>query len=109
MRRQLCRDVALQHMRVWRTDDMGQDNRHHSEQSGQQCFRFHKEANPKRRGQDEVEVLEATLSADGKSLFLEIEDLQPVMQMQIGYTLQSADGREVRDNFWLTINQPAED
>ena len=66
-------------------------------------------ANPKRRGQDEVEVLEATLSADGKSLFLEIEDLQPVMQMQIGYTLQSADGREVRDNFWLTINQPAED
>ncbi len=29
---------------------MGQDNRHHSEQSGQQCFRFHEEANPKRRG-----------------------------------------------------------
>jgi hypothetical protein len=66
-------------------------------------------ANPKRRGQDEVEVLEAVLSADGKSLSLEIEDLQPVMQMQIGYTLKSAAGQAFRDNLWLTINQLGED
>ena len=66
-------------------------------------------ANPKRRGQDEMEVLEAVLSADGKSLSLEIEDLQPVMQMQIGYTLKSAAGRAFRDNLWLTINQLGED
>ena len=61
-------------------------------------------ANPKKRGQDEVELWEATLSDDGKTLFLEIEDLQPVMQMQIGYTLKSKSGKPIKDNIWLTIN-----
>ena len=66
-------------------------------------------ANPKKLGQDEVELLEARLSADGKTLFLEIEDIQPVMQMQIGYTLTAADGTEMNDKIWLTINRLGEE
>lgn len=62
-------------------------------------------ANPKKRGQDEVELWEATLSEDGKTIFLEIEDLEPVMQMQIGFTLKSKAGDKVNHNIWLTINK----
>ena len=60
--------------------------------------------NERRKGQDEVDVWDVTLSDDGKTVFLEIEDLQPVMQMQIRYNIQSADGAELEDSVWLTIN-----
>ena len=33
------------------------------------------------------------------------EDLQPVMQMQVGYTLIAADGAEMNGKIWLTINR----
>lgn len=61
--------------------------------------------NPKRKGQDEVEVWETTLGDDEKTVFLEIEDLEPVMQMQISYTLKSKSGKPIKDTIWLTINQ----
>lgn len=62
-------------------------------------------ANPKRKGQDEVDVWESSLSEDGKTVFLEIENLEPVMQMQISYTLKSKTGEELRNSVWLTINR----
>ncbi|MEE2641094.1 MAG: DUF6797 domain-containing protein [Planctomycetota bacterium] len=61
--------------------------------------------NPKRKGQDEVEVWEASLGQDGKTVFLEIEDLAPVMQMQISYTLKSRSGKSMKNSIWLTINR----
>jgi len=62
-------------------------------------------SNPRKRGQDEVEVWDVTLSDDGKTVFLEMEDLQPVMQMQIRYNITAADGTELEDSVWLTINK----
>ncbi len=62
-------------------------------------------ANPRKQGQDEVEVADVTLSEDGKTVFLEIDDLQPVMQMQIKYNIQAADGTELKNSVWLTINK----
>ncbi|MDG2468440.1 MAG: hypothetical protein P8M80_04120 [Pirellulaceae bacterium] len=63
---------------------------------------------PKRKGQDEVEVLETTLSDDGRTVFIEIEDIQPVMQMQISYTLKAKSGDNLKNSIWLTINRLAD-
>ena len=63
---------------------------------------------PKRKGQDEVEVLETTLSDDGRTVFIEIEDIQPVMQMQISYTLKAKSGDDLKNSIWLTINRLAD-
>ena len=61
--------------------------------------------NPKRKGQDEVEILAAELSADGKTVFLEIEDIQPVMQMKINLNIKAADGSPVKLVIHNTINK----
>ncbi|MCH8046013.1 MAG: hypothetical protein IID44_20050 [Planctomycetes bacterium] len=61
--------------------------------------------NPKRKGQDEVEILSAELSADGKTVFLEIEDIQPVMQMKINLNIKAADGAAVKLVIHNTINK----
>jgi hypothetical protein len=60
--------------------------------------------NPQRQGQDEVEVLDAALSADGRTVLLELEDLAPVMQMEVSYTLKTADGAPIQQTIWNTIN-----
>jgi len=60
--------------------------------------------NPKKQGQDEVEVYEVTLSDDGKTVHIELEAVEPVMQMEISYTLTTADGRELRQTIYNTIN-----
>ncbi|MCG8586069.1 MAG: cytochrome C oxidase Cbb3 [Pirellulales bacterium] len=62
-----------------------------------------------KKGQDEVELLEATLSDDGKTVELEIEDLEPVMSMQIDYRLKDANGQSFKDRMWMTINKLGED
>ncbi len=47
----------------------------------------------------------AKLSADGKSVFLETDPLQPVMQMEIKYSLNAADGATMKNQLWLTLNK----
>ena len=42
---------------------------------------------------------------DGKSVFLETETLQPVMQMEIKYSLNTADGAAMKNQLWLTPNR----
>ncbi|MFM1769509.1 MAG: hypothetical protein RJA22_2038 [Verrucomicrobiota bacterium] len=59
---------------------------------------------PKKEGRDEVEVRTARLLPDGKTVFLAIPDLQPVMQMEIKYSLATADGAPLRGELWLTLN-----
>ena len=61
--------------------------------------------NPDKEGRDDVVVKSARLMADGRTVFLEIPDLKPVMQMEVRYNLDTADhGKPVRGQLWLTIN-----
>ena len=56
------------------------------------------------KGHDEVDVKAAKLSADGRTVSLEIPDLKPVMQMKIRARLESADGKRVPVEIYNTIN-----
>jgi hypothetical protein len=61
-------------------------------------------SDPKQRGHDPVDVKSAKLSEDGKTVFLEIPKLQPVMQMLIQGDLQAADGTPMKVEIANTIN-----
>jgi len=62
-------------------------------------------ANPDSEGRDELLVKSARLLEDGSTLFLEIPGLRPVMQLEIKYNIDSADGAPLRDQMWLTLNR----
>ncbi len=62
-------------------------------------------ADPKKEGRDDVVVKSARLLPDGKSVFLETESLQPVMQMEIKYSLNADDGAALKNQLWLTLNR----
>ena len=53
---------------------------------------------------DSLTVKNATLSADGRSVFLEIPEIKPVMQMAIKFGLKAADGAELRSEVINTIH-----
>ena len=60
------------------------------------------------RKHDPLTVKSATVSADRRSVFLEIVDLRPAMQMQLKYDIKSADGVELRGQVINTIHALAE-
>ncbi len=62
-------------------------------------------SDPARMGRDRMEVLSAKLSADGRSVFLELAGLAPVMQMQVRYRLRAADGKDVRGDIFHTVHK----
>ncbi len=62
-------------------------------------------SDPQKEGHETVEVISAKLSADGKTIFLEIPGLKPVMQFEVKYSLNSADGKALRNSVWGTINR----
>lgn len=64
-----------------------------------------KVSNPKEEGADEVRVKSATLLSDDRTVFLEIEDLQPVMQMHFSWSLKDAQGAAFEDDMYATINR----
>jgi glucose/arabinose dehydrogenase len=66
--------------------------------------RHFKTSDPKKQGHDIVEVKSATLSPDGKTVTLKIDNLRPVMQMKIAYNLKAADGVKVQNAIYNTIN-----
>ena len=55
-------------------------------------------------GRDKVAVKSATVSKDGRSVFLELEDMKPCMQMRIRYRLRSADGARTSREIYNTIH-----
>jgi hypothetical protein len=57
-------------------------------------------------GQDEVEVKEAVVSGDGKSVSLKFA-VQPVMQMSIEVSVKAADGAAVKMMIHNTVNRVA--
>jgi hypothetical protein len=62
-------------------------------------------ADPKKQGRDPVEIRSAKVSADAKTVTLEIPGLKPVMQMLIRFRIKAADGAAVSQEIWHTINQ----
>jgi glucose/arabinose dehydrogenase len=62
-------------------------------------------SDPKKTGHEPVVIASTTLSADGKTLFLEIPALQPVMQLKLKYRLKSAAGAPVEQEFYATVNK----
>lgn len=62
-------------------------------------------ADPEKQGRDEVTVTSVTLEADGKTVFLEIPDMAPVMQMMVGYRIGFADGGRAENAVYHTIHR----
>jgi len=62
-------------------------------------------SNPKKEGRDELAVTSVHLLPDGKTVFIEIPGLRPVMQMEVKYNLNAADGKPLRSQVWLTLNR----
>jgi uncharacterized protein DUF6797 len=59
---------------------------------------------PNRQGRDAVELKSVRLGPDGRSLFLEIPGIQPVMQMKIQFRLKAQDGASIAHTIHNTIN-----
>ena len=59
---------------------------------------------PKKFGRDEMFIDAAKLSNDNRTVFLEAPDLGPVMQMGITYQINAADGTELKNTIYNTIN-----
>lgn len=57
-----------------------------------------------KKGTDTLTVKSAKLSADKKKVFLEIDGVQPVMQMEVKFDLKGADGSTVPGRIINTIN-----
>jgi hypothetical protein len=56
------------------------------------------------KGTDDVPVKSVKVSADKKQVFLEIENVQPAMQMEIKLNVKGADGSTVPGRILNTIN-----
>jgi len=62
-------------------------------------------ANPGKEGRDDVPIKAARLEKDGRSVFLEIAGLRPVMEMEIQYNVTAADTKPLRGAVYTTINR----
>lgn len=76
-----------------------------TEKYGSEHFRV---SDPKKAGQDRVDVAGAELSKDGRTVFLKIPGVRPVMQMEISFSLRAADGAAVRQKVFATIHSVPE-
>jgi hypothetical protein len=62
-------------------------------------------ANPDKEGHDTLAVKTAHLAQDGRTVFVEVSNLRPVMQLQLQYNLAASDGAPVRGKVFGTINR----
>jgi hypothetical protein len=60
---------------------------------------------PGQPGRDAVTLKSAQLSADRRTVFLELPEIQPVMQMKIQFRVKFADGTTVAQTIYNTINR----
>jgi hypothetical protein len=60
---------------------------------------------PTVKERDPMDVDAVTVSDDGKTVFLKIPDLKPVMQQKIQMKLKGADGKDVNYSIFHTINK----
>ena len=61
-------------------------------------------SDPQKKQRDELPIQSAKLSADGKTVTLEIADLKPVMGQSINFNLKAKDGTEINQVIQHTIN-----
>jgi glucose/arabinose dehydrogenase len=66
-----------------------------------------KPKDPKKKAHDPLTVKSAKLSDDGRSVFLEIEGMKPVMQMKIAMRIQSAEKAPANFEIYNTIHELA--
>ena len=64
-----------------------------------------KVSNPEQKGRDKLVVQSAKLLPDRKSALIELEGIQPVMQMEIAYDLENGNGDELVDKVYNTIHK----
>ncbi len=62
-------------------------------------------ADPTKKGRDPVEVESAKLLPDGKTVFLAIPKIQPVMQMRVQVDVDAQDGETIQNDVYLTIHK----
>ncbi len=62
-------------------------------------------ADPDKEGRDEVVVRSAKVLPDGKSVFIQTDELKPVMQMEVRYNLPFASGASAAGPLYLTLNK----
>jgi len=58
-------------------------------------------------GRDKLDVKNAKLASDGRTVMLAIDELKPAMQVQIKYDLESAEGAVMRSEIQGTIHELA--
>ncbi len=97
LRRDTATDVGSYSVKRW--------NYRYAAQYGSKDWSF---ANPGKEGRDEVNLLEARLSGDGRTVSLRTGPLSPVMQFEIKYNLDTADGKPVKGSLWGTVNPAGE-
>jgi hypothetical protein len=61
-------------------------------------------SDPKKRGREKLEIQGASLSADGKTVSLKIDGLQPVYYLSLRYKIRGADGTPLSQELIYTIN-----
>jgi hypothetical protein len=61
-------------------------------------------SNPDRRGRETLRISKARLSADGRTVTLEIPDLKPVDQLLIKFNIEAHDGTRIRQETLQTIH-----
>jgi hypothetical protein len=94
--RHAAEDVANYHVERW--------NYHWGAEYGSKHWSV---AHPDREGQDPLPLATASLSDDGRSVFLRVADLKAVMQMQLTYRLRTAAGEAFQGDLYHTIHLTA--
>ena len=61
-------------------------------------------SSPNKIGDDSVKIKSVQLQPDKKTVFIEIPNLKPVMQMKIKYKIKAADGTKLNQEIFNTIN-----
>ena len=83
-------------------------NRDEFEQAGTAIQAKFSVAEKDAKGHDKVEMKSAKLSADKKTVFLEMPNIHPVMQMKITANVKAADGTPIKQDVWNSIWKLAE-
>jgi type 1 glutamine amidotransferase/mono/diheme cytochrome c family protein len=76
-------------------------NYHYSAAYGSRDFKVSSDSE---EGRDEIEVLSATLSEDGKTLSLRTPPLKPAHQVQIEYRLRTREGKPLKQSYLHTLH-----
>jgi hypothetical protein len=60
---------------------------------------------PSERKHDRLEIKAASLSPDGKTVWLEINDMKPADQIKIRFSINAADGAPLSQEIYGTIHK----